>query len=295
MKQKPLYITIIMCLLTMTFTACDSNEPENNDHGISAALSWADKDDTGTPITDARVWIFQADGKLVTEKHYSTKQEVALDIHAVDAGEYKVVTAINLITPFSVDKATTYDELLLKLSEANASPTHAYYSVADVKALADKNTRAPLPLRRIMAELNIEIDGVPEGATLATSVTDAADGIYPLQKDAESNYGVAMSGHKNAVVLPSAIMTKGNLVTPTTRLMPTVGDASHSHLHFLFTLTDGTTRECDAEAPVMKSGGKYVLKFKYTELKPYMYIIPVKISDWEEDWTVNGEILNPVS
>jgi len=283
-----------MCLLAMTFTACDNNLPENNDHGISAALSWADKDDTGTPITDARVWIFQADGKLVTEKHYATKQEVALDIHPVDAGEYKVVTAINLVEPFSVDKATTYDELLLKLSESNASPAHAYYSVADVKALQDKNTRAPLPLRRIMAELNIEVDDVPEGVTLMVSVTDATDGIFPLQKDADGNYGQAMIGHKNVVVLPKTVMAKGILVTPTTRLMPTVGDVSHSHLHFLFTLADGTTRECDAEAPVMKSGGKYLLKFKYSELKPYMYIIPVKISDWEEDWTVNGEILNPV-
>jgi len=44
----------------------------------------------------------------------------------------------------------------------------------------------------------------------------------------------------------------------------------------------------------MKSGGKYTLKFNYTELKPYMYIIPVKISDWEESWALNGEILNPV-
>ena len=77
------------------------------------------------------------------------------------------------------------------------------------------------------------------------------------------------------------------------RLMPTVKDATNSHLHFIFTLASGTIQEYNAEAPLMMPSGKYTLKMKYPEMKSYMRIDPIKINDWEEGWTVSGEILNP--
>lgn len=289
MKNKQFHI--LLCLVALLLTACEK-EPVNNDHGISVALSWADPADTGREIKSAHVWIYQSDGKLISQKQYTTKQEVALDIHPVETGEYKVITAINLHTPFSSDKAETFESLIIKLEQVATSPEHAHYSVAEVKAEAGKNIRTPLPLRRILSELTIEVEGAPKGANLAASVLNAADGIMPVPKDADNSWGKA-TNRKMSVALPDIKEQGGKLITPMMRLMPTVGDATYSYLSLIFRLSDGTLRKCDVEAPIMKSAGKYHLKLKYSELKPFMHVEPIQISDWIETWTVNGEILNP--
>ena len=291
MKQKTIYI--ILCLLTLVFMACERNIPVNDDYGISAALSWADSNDVETEIKDAHVWIFQASGKLVTEKNYSSKQEIALEVHPVDVGEYLMVVATNLVAPLSADKATTSESLIFRLNESSSSPVHAHYSAANVSVLPDKNTQVTLSLRRILSELNIEIEDVPEGTTFVATVTDAANGIEPTQKDDEGNFGRPTGGQKNLVTIPQATAVNGVISTNTMRLMPSIRDATNSHLHFTFTLANGTIQEYYAEAPLMKSSGKYTLRMKYPEMKSYMRIDPVKINDWEEGWTVSGEILNP--
>ena len=299
MKQKTRYI--IMCLVALLFAACeDSSSPMDSEHGISVALNWADGNDVDTEISDARVWIFGADGQLVAEKQYATKYEVALDVHTLDDGDYTVVAAINLVAPFSVGKVTNSDKLLFKLAEASASPSHAHYSVTNVTLTPDENAHAKLSLRRVLSEINIEVEGAPHGTTLAATINNAADGILPLLKDADGNYGRATGGHKNVVTIPQAIAANGSISTQTMRLMPTVADntraiAGSSYLHFIFTRADGSTMKCDAEAPAMYASGKYILKMKYSELKPYMLIEPIKINDWEEGWTVSGEIFNPTN
>lgn len=289
MKNKQFHI--LLCFVALLLTACEK-EPVNNDHGISAALSWVDPADAGRDIKSAHVWIYQSDGKLISQKQYNTKQEVALDIHPVDAGAYKVVTAINLRTPFSAEKAETFESLIIKLGQASASPEHAHYSVAEVKAETGKNIRAQLPLRRVLAELSIEVVDVPQSTMLESSVLNVADGILPSKKDDDKTWGKA-SNNKQLVALKPATAKNGKLEVASTRLMPTVGNVSNTYLHLMFRLADGTLRECDCEAPLMKSAGKYALKLKYSELKPFMHVNPIKINDWEEGWTVSGEILNP--
>lgn len=290
----------LMCLMTLLFVACeDSNSPMDSDHGISIALNWADDNDKEIEISDVRVWIYQADGKLIIEKQYSSKQQVALDIHAVDDGEYRVVAAINLVAPFSVSKATTAQELLFKLEEASASPVHAHYSVTMVNVKPNENSQAVVSLRRILSEFSIEVESAPQGTTLVASINNVADGILPLQKDDDGEWGRATSGSKNVVTIPEATTIGGAISTQTIRLMPTAlqaatrANTTNSLLHFVFTHADGTIIICDAEAPAMYASGKYSLKMKYSELKAYMLIDPIKINDWEEGWTVSGEILNP--
>ena len=297
MKKKTLYI--IMCLVALLFASCsDKDGPMDNEYGISLALNWADSNDVDTEIKDIRIWVLQADGKIVVEKQYATKQEAALDIYSLDDGEYVMVTAVNLVAPFSIGKASTSQELLFKLDEASASPAHAHYGVTMVSVKLGENTQATLSLRRVLSELSIKVEGTPQGTTLAATINNVADGILPLQKDVEGNFGLATSGHKNSVTIPQATTTNGSISTQTMRLMPTITEATrantaNSHLHFVFTHADGSTMICDAEAPAMNASGKYILNMKYSELKAYMRIDPIKINDWEEGWIVSGEILNP--
>ena len=115
------------------------------------------------------------------------------------------------------------------------------------------------------------------------------------------SWGRATSVSKNIVTIPEATTIDGTISTQTMRLMPTAlqaatrANTTNSHLHFVFTHADGSIIICDAEAPAMYASGKYSLKMKYSELKAYMRIDPIKINDWEEGWTVNGEILNPTN
>ena len=87
MKQISFYYTVV-CRLVLSdtspllsllffvaflFTSCNSNDTSNEAYGISATLSWADPADAGREIKNVKVWIFQADGKLVSEREYSSK------------------------------------------------------------------------------------------------------------------------------------------------------------------------------------------------------------------------------
>ena len=287
MKQTPFYYTLwrllalsvmsLLTLATLSLTSCRHKDTEHDDYGLSAALSWADPADAGREIKDVRIWIFQAGGKLVAKRQYGSKFPVALDIHPLPVGEYDVVATTNLIEPFGAEGDETFSSLLLKLREASTSAEHAHYAVGHISLPRDRNSRIGLSLRRTRLE---------------TMVLNAADALVPSQKGAEGIWGRA-SNNKQPAQGKSAIEQNGLIKTETLRPMPTVGHDAYAYLRFTFRLADGSLRECAAEAPIMKPAGKYTLKMKYSELKPFMHIKPTRISDWEEGWTVVGEILNP--
>ena len=306
MKQTSFYYTFV-CLVALSITSlllsllffiaflltsCCSNDTDNDDYGISAALSWADPADAGREIKDVRVWIFQADGKLVYERRYADKFLTALDIHPLPVGEYDVVAAVNLIEPFGADGGETFSTLLLKLQEASVSSEHAHYAVERVGLPKDRNVRTDLRLRRILSELIVEVEGAPQGAKLETVVLNAAEALLPSLKEADGTWGRA-SENKQPAEGRTAAEQNGVIKTETLRPMPTVSNDAHAYLRFTFRHADGSLRRCDAEAPSMKPAGKYTLKMKYSELKPFMHVDATRISDWEEGWTISGEIPNP--
>lgn len=302
MKQTPFYYTLrrllalsvmsLLTLATLSLTSCHHKDTEHDDYGLSAALSWADPADAGCEIKDVWIWIFQAGGKLVAKRQYGSKFLIALDIHPLPVGEYDVVATTNLIEPFGAEGDETFSSLLLKLREASTSAEHALYAVGHISLPRDRNSRIGLSLRRILSELTVEVEGAPRGTRLETMVLNAADALVPSQKGAEGIWGRA-SNNKQPAQGKSAIEQNGLIKTETLRPMPTVSHDAYAYLRFTFRLTDGSLRECAAEAPIMKPAGKYTLKMKYSELKPFMHIKPTRISDWEEGWTIVGEILNP--
>ena len=307
MKQTSFYYTFV-CLVALSITSlllsllffiaflltsCSSNDRgDDDDYGISAALSWADPADAGSEIKDVRVWIFQADGKLVYERRYADKFLTALDIHPLPVGEYDVVVAVNLLEPFRADGGETFSTLLLKLQEASASAEHAHYAVEHISLPKHKNIRIDLRLRRILAELTVEVEGAPQGEKLETVVLNAAEALLPSLKEADGTWGRA-SDSKQPAEGRTAAEQNGVIKTETLRPMPTVSNDAHAYLRFTFRHADGSLRRCDAEAPSMKPAGKYTLKMKYSELKPFMHVDATRISDWEEGWTISGEIPNP--
>ena len=286
----------VPCLLA----SCDHDVHDGEgDGGLSVSLAWADEADEGTEVKDVKTWIVNAtDGTQVAQSQYGSAQEMAKERYDLPKGNYRILITTNLVDPFTISEQTravdNINSLAIGLSDPSASPEHAYYGVTDI--VIDKEdvhyiTRSDM--RRILAELTIVIEGVPENTVISGKVLNVATGLLPLQKNEDGTFGTA-SYTKEECDIPLKIAVPGEtLKTETLRLMPTAHGFHTTKLFIQLISPDDTVRNYDIEAPVMKSGGKYQINLEYEEMKPYMYLTSTKIDDWTEGWVYRGEILNP--
>ena len=286
----------VPCLLA----SCDHDVHDGEgDGGLSVSLAWADEADEGTEVKDVKTWIVNAtDGTQVAQSQHGSAQEMAKERYDLPEGNYRILTTTNLVDPFTISEQTravdNINSLAIGLSDPSASPEHAYYGVTDI--VIDKEdvhyiTRSDM--RRILAELTIVIEGVPENTVISGKVLNVATGLLPLQKNEDGTFGTA-SYTKEECDIPLKIAVPGEtLKTETLRLMPTANGFHTTKLFIQLISPDDTVRNYDIEAPVMKSGGKYQINLEYEEMKPYMYLTSMKIDDWTEGWVYRGEILNP--
>ncbi len=285
-----------VCLAAL-FSSCDKEEHEG-EQGLVVSLSWMDEDDLGTPVGDIKLWIYRTDdGSLAGEYEYGDPRQLARALYPLPAGEYTVVAAANLVAPFEVDKSAansliSYENLLFRIGEPSSSPKHAHYGVTAVTVAGSGITKAQVPLKRILSELTIRIEGIPENAILSGHVNNSSTGLFPVLKDPEGNYGNA-----TAEPLPTEIQsTKSSdavLLTTIIHLMPTVTGAEWSRLTLHLAMVDGKSYDYTIEAPTMKPAGKYIIEMKYQDMKPFMRLSAVSINGWTEGWIINGEVLNP--
>ena len=286
----------VPCLLA----SCDHDVHDGEgDGGLSVSLAWADEADEGTEVKDVKTWIVNAtDGTQVAQSQYGSAQEMAKERYDLPKGNYRILITTNLVDPFTISEQTravdNINSLAIGLSDPSASPEHAYYGVTDI--VIDKEdvhyiTRSDM--RRILAELTIVIEGVPENTVISGKVLNVATGLLPLQKNEDGTFGTA-SYTKEECDIPLKIAVPGETFkTETLRLMPTANGFHTTKLFIQLISPDDTVRNYDIEAPVMKSGGKYQINLEYEEMKPYMYLTSTKIDDWTEGWVYRGEILNP--
>lgn len=286
----------VPCLLA----SCDHDVHDGEgDGGLSVSLAWADEADEGTEVKDVKTWIVNAtDGTQVAQSQHGSAQEMAKERYDLPEGNYRILITTNLVNPFTISEQTravdNINSLVIGLSDPSASPEHAYYGVTDI--VIDKEdvhyiTRSDM--RRILAELTIVIEGVPENTVISGKVLNVATGLLPLQKNEDGTFGTA-SYTKEECDIPLKIAVPGEtLKTETLRLMPTANGFHTTKLFIQLISPDDTVRNYDIEAPVMKSGGKYQINLEYEEMKPYMYLTSTKIDDWTEGWVYRGEILNP--
>ena len=286
----------VPCLLV----SCDHDVHDGEgDGGLSVSLAWADEVDEGTEVEDVKTWILNAtDGTQVAQRQHGSAQEMASEHYDMLEGHYRILTTTNLVAPFTISEQTraiaNMNNLVLGLSNPSASTEHAYYGVTDI--VIDKEdvhyiTRSEM--RRMLAELTLIVEGVPENTVISGKVLNVASGLLPLQKNEDGTFGTA-TYTKEECDIPLGIAGHDNrLITETLRLMPTANGFLTTRLFIHLETPDGTVSNYDIEAPVMKSGGKYQINLEYEAMKPYMYLTSTKIDDWTEGWEYRGEILNP--
>ena len=298
-RRFNIWLWVLLCVPCL-LASCDHDvHDDKEESGLSVSLTWADEADQGTEVKDVKLWIFNVDdGSLVEEKHYGSAQEVASQRFALPVGHYQILAATNLIEPFFIGEATratlNMNQLMFGLSNPSASPDHGYYGVADI--VIDKENVSYVTkdaMHRMLAELTLIIEGVPENTTISGKVLNVATGLLPLQKNEDGTFGTTTYTKEECDIPFRTVVHDNRLITETLRLMPTANGFLTTKLFIQLTSPEGVVSNYDIEAPVMKSGGKYQINLEYGEMKPYMYLTSTKIDDWTEEWTYRGEILNP--
>ena len=288
------FLYIFICAIVSCMSACDKNAHEKELYGISVRLTFDDElDASQTKVKNGSLWIYQVDGKLVKEYFYEGAKDLSSQCFDLPAGNYVVVSALNFNSPLTYKNQNEMQALAFYTSAPEPLSEHAFSRTDQVEVSENENQLVTLPMKRVFSELAIKIEGVPSGARLNTKVYEPAEGILPACKDADGQYGLPTTETMTEVILPESLEKNGAIVTEAMRVMPTAQGKSGSRLGLFLTTTDGVTFECVVDAPRMKPAGKYELTLSYNELKPYLRVSAIKITDWKYGWTISGEILDP--
>lgn len=292
--SRNIFLYIIICAIVSCMSSCDKNAHEKELRGVSAYLTFADDFDASqTKVQSGRLWIYKADGSLVKEYSYKEAKELASQRFDLPAGVYFFVSSVNLNLPLTYKDQDKMETLVFYTSTSDLLSEPAFYSTVQVEVGENEYRLLALPMKRILSELTIKIEGVPSDTRLNAKVYESAEGVLPACKDAEGMFGQPAAEVIPEVTLPELLEKDGTIVMEGVRLMPTAQGKTCSKLGLMLTVADGNTFVCDVEAPQMKSAGKYELTLVYKDLKPYLRVSAVKITDWKYGWTINGEILNP--
>ncbi len=276
---------LFLCI-PFAMTSCDSDVHEDEEGGLSVALAWLNSEDA-TAVDNIRLWVFNAsDGSLVESLEFSDVRALAHKRMQLKSCQYRVVAAVNLTSPFAASDALDFDDLLFPLSEASASPRHAFYGVAEATVGGDKAvTVVTDSLRRMMSELTVIITDAPASSVLTGTVNNAATGFYPSRAQTVDDVAT--------VTLPTTTAQGTTIQTQTLRLMPTAEGQIKTKLSLQVTDANEHVSNFSIEAPVMKPGGKYEVALEYPTMRAFMSLSTCVINPWTEGWTYNEEIFNP--
>ena len=284
------YLYVSLLMLLPLWTSCDKDIHENESHGLAVGMEWLEGIEPTDITSPVNLWIYDAEGHEVEAHEFSSPQELASGLFSLPEGDYTLVGVCGLTEPYRYDYEggiRTADMLRVSLADPSASPAHAVGGVTDTGV----NLRSVIRVAPLLAELTVRINGVPEGASLAVTVRNAATCLYPARRGDDNSY-VVPSAEKTDALLPQAVADGGTLSTDA-RLMPTAQGEACTMLYMVMTFADGSRHEYTAEAPLMLPGKHYELALEYDRMQPYMYITAIGITDWVEGWSTSGDIFNP--
>lgn len=293
---KRTWMPLFSLLGLFLFSSC-VNEEHADEKGLSISLAWQDSTNKKTEVEDVRQWIYAADGSLVSYSQQGSAQEAAGERFMLPEGEYRILTTTNLLPPFTLGNATRAadpgTETRIGLQNSKVVEQNAFFGIVDV-TIQNANTYTVVenPLKGVLAELVLQIEGIPAGTRLMGTVRNASLWLYPMLKNSEGEYG-KVSEETEEVEIPGFEFLDDAGQTKPVLLMPTGYLQESSLLQLRIVLPDGTEKVSEIKAPLMKAGGKYVIQLRYNEIQTNMTLSSVKIDDWTEGWVYYGEIFDP--
>lgn len=271
----------LACITILTLTSCSKDSHEEK-QGLAVSFTMPNDD----AIDNIHLWLFNSNNVLEDEYSFKSAAAMASKLLPLAAGKHTVVAGINLTAPFSYSTtigATKIDELLVLLTDAKASPSHAHYGIQAVNVKDNSITQAEVKMTRVLAELQFSIKNVPtEVVSVEAEVLNCAKGFYPATGKLTEETAQVDMGKQTPV--------GGDVNFPLLRVMPVVEPTevraaveTKTHIRFIFTFSDGKSKEVEVIAPIMQNGGSYTPEVKYDTLKDKVTVDITSIQDWEDD------------
>ena len=268
---------------------------------LGTALSWEIPEDAGTAIHSLTISVGGASTPFT--KNYSDAKEAAGELIPVATGRNDILATVNLTEADGFDisgiPATKSDaavgDVVVSLKDPASSPAQAWFAVTDTDIPKGKITTVKPVLQRLMPSITLNLDNVPAGTNVVLTISNVASSVNLTLKDENGRWGIPSSdsvGDLQIADLTAA--SDGPLKLEDFTLLPTASAFPRCVLTIDVTSAAGIKVQSVCDAPQMESGKTYTLELDYNTLRPFMYIDSYSINPWEDGWTVNGEILNPV-
>lgn len=297
--MRQLFYSILAAMFALGLTACDKHAHDSESSGVSLFLQWDEETDKGTDVSGISLWIYRnGENTPVYVGYYESAAALASGNIPLEKGSYTLLTMLNLTEPYMTNApatrtASTPGEITISLDNVFHADRHAWYSTQRLEVTDERKLTVPVPLRRVLSEMSVAVTGAPANSSLDVEVSNSATALLPLATDSEGRYGVTTMEEAIVVKFPTATEEQGTIMPDTMKVMATPPEALHTLMRLLIKDGNGNIQDIHIDAPPMRPGGKYAITLPYEELRPYMTLEAVRINDWEEVWSLNGEVLNP--
>ena len=270
---------------------------------LAASFTWEFEEDNNTVINDL---IVAAKGsKALRAERYKDQHASSKDLMQLPAGEYDVLVTLNMeqedgfiITGIPATNAAISDfeagDICVSLKDPASSPNQAWYGVSHVTVTDESVTVTETVMQRLLSIISINLDNVPAGTGVVISISNVAKSLILNARDVNGRYGKPADGAADSITIgvfnPTA---DGTLGVKEFSILPTASGKERCLITIDVTTPEGQHLVYIGDAPRTECGKSYTLNLDYNTLKPYMYVASSEISEWNEGWSVSGEILNP--
>ncbi len=282
--------TIAIAAAALLFTGCfhDFHEKQPGDGRVIPEFLWQFDEDAGTPIHHLLVVVDGPDGYY--SKVYNSPAEFAEEPLNLQAGDYKLLFAANmseadgyLLDGVPPTRGLADNPISARRQASTIPPDQTWFAITPVTVVEGAGTRILPEFLRLMAHLQVNVTNAPAGATVTATVANAARSVdLTGQSDfrragrpSDDTEDVVIANGQAACLMPSASGQEGG------RVVLSVTDAN------------GKTSTFDCNTPLMESGKSYQLNVDFNELRAEMTLTSTSINDWEDVWTIQGEIPDP--
>lgn len=291
---------LIIIALTMFLISCKkerSHEYWDSEYGDKAVgylafeLYWDEYDDILSPIDGVRITASGADGFL-KNYDFASPEDAADALQQIPEGTYDLLVTVDMaekdgyiVTQSATEKGgNNLPATTAALKDPSSSPHQSWYGIVTATVKDGEITIARFQLKRLLSMISITITGVPDGATITAEASKvaqyvelttpkiSAESVDDVQLGSLSGGGIQKI--ENRTLMPTALGNDRTIIT-------------------LYATYNGVTLTSTVDAPKMESGRYYVMEIAYNGLAPYIYVSGTDINDWQQNWTADGEILNP--
>ena len=292
---------------TLLFTSCYHEIHElaslsGEDEGLLGLTpQWEMAEDAGTAIHSLSVAVGGTASPF--SKTYKDAYDAAEELIPLPSGKCDVLATVNLtdadgftVSGMPATKAgVAIGDVRVSLKNPVSSPAQAWFGVTDAEIRAQDITIAEPQLQRLLSTLSVNLSNVPTGTKLVLTLSNVAESVNLTAKDATGRWGLPSDDSSGDLQIASlTAASDGSLGVESFTVLPTASAFDRCLITLDVTAASGNKTHCVCDAPHMISGKAYTLELDFTTLKPYMFLDSYSISVWEDGWSVNGEILNPI-